>query len=76
MAYGLVIGSLVQVVWPNHKDRAVARDVLGRIVERMRAEGVGEVGERQIAGVLAELDDLFQTSGSVSTGRVAATGNC
>ena len=67
LAYGLVLGSLIQVIWPDSNDRAVARDVLGRIVERMRSDGFGDIGDRQIAGVLAELDGLFQTQGSAAS---------
>ena len=60
LAYGLVLGSLIQVIWPDERDRAVAREVLGKIVRRMQAEGLGVSSDQQIAGVLGELDDLFQ----------------
>ena len=65
LAYGLVLGSLIQVIWPNESDRAVAREILRALVKKMGDEGVGEEGDRQIEGVLTELDDLFQVTGGV-----------
>jgi hypothetical protein len=65
LAYGLVLGSLIQVIWPNKSDRAVAREVLRSLVRKMADEGLGEQGHRQVEGVLTELDDLFQMTGGL-----------
>lgn len=66
LAYGLVLGSLIQVIWPKESDRAVARDVLQAVVKKMMSEkSLGVTGERQIEGILSELDDLFQIPGGL-----------
>jgi len=65
LAYGLVLGCLVKVVWPDEAERGVAHDVCRDIVQRMYSEGLGSEGDRRIQGVLQELDGLFQIAKGV-----------
>lgn len=66
LAYGLVLGSLIQVIWPDPSDRVAARDVLGKMIERTLADGFGSVDYQHALEVLAELDGLFQMGTAIS----------